>query len=137
MKQTFIKIKKIFYLVVGTISLITGIIGIFLPLLPTTCFLLLTAVCYERGSDKFHDWLLKHPHFGPPILDWQKNKVIRLKYKFMATIMIAISSYFVYPNPKIPSYAIISYTIIIVSVLVFIWTRKSYATLVSQDSKLS
>lgn len=121
-------IKKAFYLTIGTISLITGIIGIFLPLLPTTCFLLLTAICYERGSDKFHNWLINHPYFGPPIVDWQRNKVIRTKYKILATSMMAIGSYFIYFNPRVPIYVVISYTIFMILILAYIWTRKSVAS---------
>lgn len=124
----FKNIKKAFYLTIGTISLITGIIGIFLPLLPTTCFLLLTAICYERGSDKFHNWLINHPYFGPPIIDWQRNKVIRTKYKVMATSMMVIGSYFIYFNSRVSIYVAVSYTIFMILILTYIWTRKSNAS---------
>ncbi len=124
-KDIIINIKKGLFLTIGVISLIVGIIGIFLPLLPTTCFLLLTAFCFERGSDKFHDWLMGHSYFGPPIIDWQKNRVIRLKYKALATSTMAIGAYFVYAKPMVPVYVVVSYTAFMFILLAFIWTRKS------------
>jgi len=124
-KNLTIRIKKAFFLTVGTVSLIIGIIGIFLPLLPTTCFLLLTAICFEQGSDKFHDWLLSHPYFGPPIIDWRKNKVIRLKYKALSTSTMLIGAYFVYAKPLVPVFVVLGYTAFMLALLAFIWTRKS------------
>lgn len=128
-------IKKGIFLTIGVISLIVGIIGIFLPLLPTTCFLLLTAICFERGSDKFHNWLLSHSYFGPPIIDWQKNKVIRLKYKALATTTVAIGAYFVYAKPTVPIFVIVGYTAFILALLTFIWTRKSRPAVVTTTAQ--
>lgn len=128
MKNIKLNIKKGFFLGVGIISLILGIIGIFVPLLPTTCFLLLTAICFEKGSDKFHDWIIGHPYFGPPIIDWQKNKVIRFKYKALATTTMIIGAYFVYAKPMVPTLVVIGYTALMFGLLAFIWTRKSRAS---------
>ena len=59
---------KTLYIVIGTISLALGILGIFLPLLPTTPFLLLTAALYFKGSFRLYNWLLNHRYFGPYIM---------------------------------------------------------------------
>ncbi|MEK6628151.1 MAG: YbaN family protein [Bdellovibrionota bacterium] len=134
-KSLITSIKKGIFLTVGVISLIVGIIGIFLPLLPTTCFLLLTAICFERGSDKFHDWLMSHPYFGPPIIDWQKNKVIRLKYKALATTTMAIGAYFVYAKPIVPVFVVVGYSAFMFALLAFIWTRKSLPTIVARTTQ--
>jgi len=128
-QNLFIRIKKGLFLAVGTISLVLGIIGIFLPLLPTTCFLLLTAICFEKGSDSFHDWLLSHRYFGPPIIDWRKNKVIRLKYKALATSTMLIGAYLIYAKPSVPVFVVVGYTAFMFLLLTFIWTRKSRVTL--------
>lgn len=83
---------KIFLIISGIISLILGIVGILLPLLPTTPFLLLSAFCFARSSEKLHDWLMRHPSFGPAIINWRENGSIskRNKAYSMAVILITI-----------------------------------------------
>lgn len=75
----------------GTFFLVLAIIGVFLPLLPTTPFLLLTATCYARGSARFYHWLMNHSHLGPYIRDWRDQKGIPLKGKVLAILLIAIT----------------------------------------------
>ena len=70
----------------GTISLTLGIIGIFLPLLPTTPFLLLAAACYCRGSEKMHTWLVEHKVFGKYIKDYEEERGIRKRAKITAIV---------------------------------------------------
>jgi len=82
----------------GTIFLGLGIIGIVIPLLPTTPFLLLAAYCYLRGSERMHTWLLTNKWFGEYIRNYQEKKGIPLKIKIYAIsvlwITIAISAFF-------------------------------------------
>ena len=68
----------------GTISLGLGIIGIFLPILPTTPFLLLAAACYARSSKRFYDWLLKNKWFGAYIKNYQLGNGIPGKVKVLS-----------------------------------------------------
>ncbi len=75
---------RLILLVLGTISLILGIIGIFVPLLPTTPFLLLTAFLYLKSSMKAYNWLMKQPYLGKYIIDYKENKIIPLKAKVMS-----------------------------------------------------
>src|SRR3989344_1853252 len=119
------KAKRYFFICCGSIFLLIGIVGIFLPLLPTTPFLILTAMCFNKGSEKFHSWLLGHRLFGPPILDWQKNHVIKIKYKILATTMLAASSALVFTKESIPLAGKISYAILLIVLLAVIWSRKS------------
>jgi uncharacterized membrane protein YbaN (DUF454 family) len=67
----------IFYKVLGFFFVGLGILGLFLPLLPTTVFLLLAAGCFARSSDKWHRWLLSNRTFGPIINDWNEKSVSR------------------------------------------------------------
>lgn len=87
------------YTLIGVVSLALGIIGIFLPLLPTTPFLLLAAFCFMRGSTRMHNWLINHKIFGPYIRDFQAGLGIPLRTKCLAlTIMwisLAISAWIV------------------------------------------
>lgn len=85
------------YLLIGHTSLAVGFVGIFVPLLPTTPFVLLAAMCYSRGSDRFHAWILDHPRFGPTIHAWREHGAIGVRAKVVATIMLVLSiSYSVY-----------------------------------------
>lgn len=61
-----------------------GFIGAFLPVLPTTPFLILAAACFARSSTRFENWLLSHPRFGPLLRDWRSRGAIPRKAKFAA-----------------------------------------------------
>jgi uncharacterized membrane protein YbaN (DUF454 family) len=75
------KLKKIFLITCGSVFLILGILGIFLPLLPTTPFLLLTAACYAKSSEKLLEKLLNNRFVGKYIIEYQQNKGIRKSIK--------------------------------------------------------
>jgi uncharacterized membrane protein YbaN (DUF454 family) len=76
----------------GAISLALGIVGIFLPVLPTTPFVLLAAFCFSRGSRRAEDWLLNHPRLGPMVRDWRATRAVPLRAKQIATVMMTLSS---------------------------------------------
>ena len=84
-------IYKPILIVVGTLSTGLGILGIFLPLLPTTPFLLLAAACYIRSSKKLYNWLLSNRFFGKYIRDYREKKAIPLKIKILAIALIWIT----------------------------------------------
>ncbi|MGL5287399.1 MAG: YbaN family protein [Aeromonas sp.] len=75
----------------GVLSLLFGIIGIVVPLLPTTPFVLLAAALFARSSPRFHHWLLNQRHFGPMIDDWQRYRGMRRSAKRRANVMILLS----------------------------------------------
>ena len=83
--------RRVLWFVLGAVALILGFVGIFLPLLPTTPFLLLASVCFMRVSPRMHAWLIFHPKLGPPIVEWQKHKTIKASIKKKATVMIVLS----------------------------------------------
>jgi uncharacterized membrane protein YbaN (DUF454 family) len=109
----------------GWFFVIVGVIGAFLPILPTTPFLILAAICFSKGSPRLHKWLIDHPWLGAPIRDWETNRVIRRRNKILATTMIAAGALFIYLQPSIPWVGKLGYTAVILPVLVFIWTRNS------------
>lgn len=88
MKQTSSRIKKILYITVGTISLGLGTLGIFLPILPTTPFLLLTAFCYVRSSKRLYSWLINHKFFGSYIYNYMHYKAVKKRVKIGAVIFL-------------------------------------------------
>ena len=79
---------KLFYNVAGVLAVVLGILGIFLPLLPTTPFLLLASACFARGSVRLHRWLLSHPVFGDYLANFEAGRGIPLKGKIVATAML-------------------------------------------------
>jgi uncharacterized membrane protein YbaN (DUF454 family) len=79
---------KIFYLCLGITTTILAVIGMVLPILPTTPFLLLSAYFFSKSSERLHNWLLQHRIFGPIISDWENYGVVRVKAKIVSTIMI-------------------------------------------------
>lgn len=74
--------------IIGTISLALGLLGIALPVLPTTPFLLLTAYCYLRSAPNWHKRLLASKHLGPYIRNFQENKCIPVRIKVYAISML-------------------------------------------------
>ncbi len=78
---------KLFYIVAGTASLSLGLIGIIVPGLPTTPFLLLTAALYMRSSDKLYNHLIANKHLGPYILNYRKNKGLTIRSKLYAIVL--------------------------------------------------
>lgn len=77
---------KYIWIGLGWLFVLLGVAGIVLPLLPTTPFLLLAAICFSRGSQRMHDWLVNHPTLGPPIVNWQTNRTITRKIKVLALL---------------------------------------------------
>jgi uncharacterized membrane protein YbaN (DUF454 family) len=84
--------QRILWAVGGALALVTGIVGIFVPLLPTAPFVLLAAFCFSRGSARCERWLLEHPRFGPMVRDWRERRAVPLRAKQFATVMMALGS---------------------------------------------
>ncbi|TFG01660.1 MAG: DUF454 domain-containing protein [Promethearchaeota archaeon] len=82
------KIVKALYFTGGTISLILGIIGIVIPILPTTPFLLLAAACYARSSEKFYNWLLNNRILGSYIRNYIEGRGMPIKVKIFTISML-------------------------------------------------
>lgn len=118
----WIKIKKAFYVTLGTISLGLGILGLFLPLLPTTCFVLLSGFCFSKGSDRLHNWIL-NSHFGPSIKSWRAHGVIQIPVKCWASTMILVSALVIWLIPKTPLAVQIGMSLFFIGLMAFIWSR--------------
>ena len=110
------------WLGLGLVCVALGTIGIFLPLLPTTIFLIIAAYAFARSSERLHNWLLSNKIFGPLINDWQDHGRIRRPAKVMAlismTIIIGLSWAF-----GVPIYVLGIQCLILIPVAGFIATR--------------
>jgi uncharacterized membrane protein YbaN (DUF454 family) len=81
-------VKKAMLIAAGFISLSLGVVGIFVPLLPTTPFLLLASVCFVRSSEKLHNWLIYHKVFGNYIRCYQQFRAISLRVKILTVTVL-------------------------------------------------
>lgn len=104
------------------IALGLGVVGVFLPLVPTVPFLLLAAWCFSRSSPRLHNWLLRHPVFGPSIRDWRDSGAISRRGKRMASISIA-AVFGLSIVLQLPPLLLAVQALVLGLVLIFIWTR--------------
>ncbi len=120
--------KKLTLLMAGHFFLILGFIGAFLPVLPTTPFLLLAAYFYSKADSRLLNWLKEHKLFGPPLRDWQESGVIGIRAKWLATIMLLLVMCWRIPLLNIQLAIKIFAEVILAVVMVFIWSRPSNKT---------
>lgn len=109
----------------GFISLAFGIIGAFLPILPTTCFVLLAAFCFSKSSTTMHNYLRNHPVVGNTIRKWEENGEIPLRIKVLASVVMLVTVS--YPLFFIAFDILwkVAIATTIAFALIYIWTRPS------------
>ena len=127
------KALRLLLLVSGWLSVVLGVIGIFLPVLPTTPFLLLAAACFARTSPKFYNWLVGHPRLGKYIVYYLEGKGLPLKAKVYTITLIAISM-------SITSYLVpvlaVKVLLPLVGVLVALYIVRQPTLVLSPESKV-
>ena len=111
-----------FWTALGLINVALGIIGAFLPVMPTTIFLIIAAWCFAKGSPRLHNWLMSHPKFGAPLRNWQERGAIPRRAKILAVTMIAASFAFTYMI-GVPHWVLAVVAVTLISVSTFIVTR--------------
>lgn len=113
------------YIAIGCLMVALGVIGIFLPILPTTPFLLVAVWAFARSSPKLESWLINHPKLGPPLRDWRERGAIPARAKAVAVTAMAASLVYVLLIPSIPLYAKIGTGLLLACCATFILTRPS------------
>lgn len=84
-------VRRLIWTGFGIVALFLGLIGVILPVLPTTPFVLLAAFAFSKGSPRLRHWLVTHRTFGPIIADWEANGAIARPYKIMACSLMALA----------------------------------------------
>lgn len=114
--------KRLLWLSLGLLCLTLGTIGLFLPLMPTTSFMLVAAFAFARSSPRLHRWLLAHRVFGPLIVNWQAYGAITLKAKIFSLISMALIL-IISAALGVPLWVIGVQFCVLVLVSLFLWTR--------------
>ena len=127
------KIKKYFFSSVGFIATTLGIIGVFVPLMPTTCFLIVAVWAFSKSNPDTAKRILQHPRFGPTISNWMKYKSINRKTKCTISLSIVVGfsiTLLISTPPLIISAFLISGMLML---LLYINTRSEHNTSNKQD----
>lgn len=106
----------------GIVCVGLGVVGILVPLLPTTPFLILAAYLFSRGSRRMHDWLVNHRFLGPPIRDWRAHRAVSTQAKIWAVTAIAMLMILSLVL-EVPQWALVIEGVILGSVALFLITR--------------
>lgn len=86
------RLIRTMWVAVAAISFSIGVLGIFVPLLPTTVFMLIAVYCASKGSQRFEAWIRSRHYVGPLLITWEQERAIPLRAKLAAVSMIALSA---------------------------------------------
>lgn len=81
-------LRKALLIAAGSLSVVLGVLGIFLPLLPTTVFFLMAAACFMRSSDRLYNWLIHHRWFGSYIRNYREHRAMTMEAKFSMLVTL-------------------------------------------------
>ncbi len=114
------------YLVAGLGFVGLGFVGLFLPVLPTTPFLILAVGCFSRSSERLETWLLDHPTFGPTLRGWRERGAIPVRAKLAALAGMAVGFTLFLLGSQPGPLAIAAVALLMASGLAYVFTRPSH-----------
>jgi uncharacterized membrane protein YbaN (DUF454 family) len=120
------KIKRSGWVIAGTVSVVLAALGIFLPILPTTPFLLLATFCYGRGSKRFYDWLLYRSWFSSYLRNFQSGLGIPVKLKVSTIILLWLTIVFSIAFMSLPGWLEIVMGFVAISVTIHLLRIKTF-----------
>jgi len=113
------------YFTLGWVFFALGAIGVMLPVMPTTPFMLLALWAFSRSSERFHRWLYHHKFFGPPLQMWQQYRVIPLFAKIMSIGFMSVSLIYMLIYSPLSIFLKLSITVFMLYGAWFILTKPS------------
>lgn len=117
---------RILYFVLGWAFFALGAVGVVLPVLPTTPFMILALWAFAKSSQRFHNWLYNHPLFGPPLQKWQQHRVIPLPAKVLSISMMSLSFTYLVFYRNLHLYWLLLTAALMLYAAWFILTKPSY-----------
>ena len=121
---TLQRVSSSVYRALGLLFVGLGVAGVFIPLMPTTIFLILAVGCFSRSDPRLEAWLLNHPTFGPTLRDWTRNRSIRLSTKRVACATVL--AVFLVSILLVPLMAVkVGLAVAAVAVCAYILTRRT------------
>lgn len=111
------------YLALGLLMLALGFIGIFVPVMPTTIFVIAAAWCFGRSSPRLEKWLLQHPQFGPPLRAWRESGAISRRAKVTACLgmILGYGFFLIGAHPGLPLAGLVA--LIMLGCALYVTTR--------------
>jgi uncharacterized membrane protein YbaN (DUF454 family) len=114
---------RFIYISIGVVAVALGVLGIALPLLPTTPFLLVAAWAFAKSSPRLEHWLVNHARFGPPIEAWRARGAIPTRVKIVALVTMCLSLLYILIFSSLPVVAKVGSGLILAACATFISTR--------------
>lgn len=122
-----LSLRRGLYLAAGLTCVGLGMLGVVLPVLPTTPFMILALWCFARSSQRFHDWLYHHRLFGPPLQKWDRYGVIPPIAKIASVSAMAVSMVVVAFYSSAPWYALAAMGLFLLFSAAYVLSKPSYA----------
>lgn len=119
--------KKIFWNICGFVLLGLAYIGLIMPGIPFSIFLVGAAYCFSKGSERMHKWIYNHKYFGPFLINWKTKRIFPLKMKYMMVIVMCSTLIFTWFTTY-NSNAVIYSGIFMLLVAVWAWRYPSSET---------
>jgi uncharacterized membrane protein YbaN (DUF454 family) len=112
--------KKLFWNILGFLSLGMAYVGLITPGIPYSCFVVAAAYCFSKGSERMHRWIYSHPIFGPFLTNWNEKRVFPQKMRYMMLTMMSISLIIMYVTGVKPV-GILSTAVFMMIVAIWAW----------------
>jgi hypothetical protein len=116
-------LARLGFLVLGLLAAAIGVVGILVPLLPSTPFFILAAAAFARSSPRLEAWLLRHPQIGPGLVAWRTRRAIPRRAKWAASLgmTVGLAMFWALREPALPLLAVVAASLVLVGG--WIWSR--------------